>query len=239
MQSFKHCPRFVGGYFKNNGRSEIGRYLNFSVVYKTFELILYLVRSATFVGTHAIGLGIPDEAFLLRIECNFASQLPADRSREAGHVAVTNCSRIANRLFPSLNAIKEVTGVQYRIRTRDLVVCFVFKELGIAGYYFLGIPRFHPAFIAHKAHGASTQSFDPIALPLETGKAHYQLDAIGILRVDQSIRYGFKFDGRRSIGIGSPLADVNRMGPPLGQLPCSIETLVIAPATSAVRSVKR
>ena len=53
------------------------------MVYKTFGLILYRVWSAALVGAHAIGLGILDEAFLLRIEGNLASQLPADGGREA------------------------------------------------------------------------------------------------------------------------------------------------------------
>jgi len=63
------------------------------------QRILNRVRSASFVSAHAIGLGVVDEAFRFWIKNDFASQLPADRSREAGHVSVAYCGGVANRLF--------------------------------------------------------------------------------------------------------------------------------------------
>ena len=117
------------------------------------------------LGARAISLSVVNEAFLLRIEGYFASQLPADRGSEAGHVAVANCGGIANRLLPSFNAIEEVADMHDRIRTGNLIVFFIFDQLRVAGYDLLGVPGFYPAFIAFEANGASTESFLPIASP--------------------------------------------------------------------------
>ena len=53
------------------------------------------VGSPSFVTTQAIGVGVVDEAFRLRIERDLTPQLPADGGGEAGHLPVTDDARVA------------------------------------------------------------------------------------------------------------------------------------------------
>ncbi len=90
------------------------------------------VRSAALIVTQTIGFVIIDEAFFFRIESNLPTELPANRSCEAGHVAIPDSGGITDGLLTGLDAIKEIADVQGRICAADLVLDFAIKKLGVA-----------------------------------------------------------------------------------------------------------
>ncbi len=90
------------------------------------------VWSSALIGAQSIGFIIIDEMFFYRIESNLPTELPANRSCEAGHVAIPDSGGIADGLLAGLDAIKEIADVQGRICAADLVLDFAIKKLGVA-----------------------------------------------------------------------------------------------------------
>ena len=96
------------------------------------ENYLNRVRSSTLIGSQSIGFIIIDEMFFFRVESNLSTELPANRSGEAGHMAISNSSGITNRLLAGLHAIKEIADMQSRICAPDLVLKIATEQFGMA-----------------------------------------------------------------------------------------------------------